>query len=194
MSKGEQTRERIVDRAFHLAARRGFDGVSIGALAEETGLSKSGLFAHFGSKEELQVAVLDYAAARFSERVFLPAFRVARGLPRLERLFELWLHWADDVEGGCLFYQAVPELDDLEGRARNALAEQQQQFFDALAHAVSLAIDEKHFRADVDPRQFAFELEGIVLAHRLVDGLLKDKKALARARAAFGRLVDSARR
>ena len=194
MSKGEQTRDRIVDRAFHLGARDGIEGVTIGALASETGLSKSGLFAHFGSKEELQIAVLEFAAKRFEERVFVPAFEAARGLPRLQRIFELWLHWSDDVTGGCFFYQAVPELDDTPGPVRDQLQGQQAMLLDALAQAVKLCVLERHFRADVDPRQFAFEMEGIVLAFRLAAGLLKDRKAQSRARTAFTRLVDSARR
>ena len=96
MSKGEATRERILDRAFLLAGRDGLEGLTIGALADELKLSKSGLFSHFGSKEELQVAVLDVASSRFTERVLLPAFKAARGLPRLERVFEQWIDWATD--------------------------------------------------------------------------------------------------
>ena len=114
MSKGEATRERILDRAFLLAGRDGLEGLTIGALADELKLSKSGLFSHFGSKEELQVAVLDVASSRFTERVLLPAFKAARGLPRLERVFEQWIDWATDpkMPGGCIFQQANAELDD----------------------------------------------------------------------------------
>src|SRR5215212_5750308 len=105
MSKGEQTRERILDRAFRLASRDGLEGLSIGVLAGELGLSKSGLFAHFGSKEELQLEVLREAAARFESQVMRPAFKAARGEPRVRALFENWVHWVQDASspGGCVF-------------------------------------------------------------------------------------------
>jgi len=191
MTKGAETRERIVERAFLLAGRDGLEGVTIGALADELKLSKSGLFAHFGSKEELQVAVLDLAAARFSERVVLPAIRAARGLPRLRALFENWLNWLTDpkLPGGCIFPQAVAELDDREGRARDALVESQRTLDQALERAVQLCIDEGHLRKDTDPKQVSFELRGIILSLNQYHRLYRDRRALTRAREAFDRLV-----
>lgn len=193
MSKGEETRERILDRAFLIAGRDGLDGLTIGALADELRLSKSGLFAHFGSKEELQVAVLDVASSRFTERVMLPAFKAARGLPRLERIFENWVAWMTDpkMPGGCIFQQANVELDDCVGRPHDVLLEQQQSLIDALSKSAQLAVDEGHFARDTDTRQFAFELYGIMMSLNLYLRLLKDKRAVDRARAAFKRLVAS---
>jgi AcrR family transcriptional regulator len=195
MSKGEETRDRILDRAFRLAGRDGFDGLTIGALADELQMSKSGLFAHFGSKEELQVAVLDFASSRFTERVMLDAFKAPRGLPRLERIFENWVAWMTDprMPGGCIFVQANAELDDREGRPREVLAEQQQQLVDALARSVQLAIDEGHLRKGTDPRQLAFELEGIMMSMNMYYRLLRDRRAEDRARTAFRRLLASHR-
>ncbi|MFT3712384.1 MAG: TetR/AcrR family transcriptional regulator [Archangium sp.] len=195
MSKGEETRERILDRAFLLAGRDGFDGLTIGALADELKMSKSGLFAHFGSKEELQVAVLDLASSRFTERVMIDAFKAPRGLPRLKRVFENWVAWGTDprMPGGCIFTQAHAELDDVDGRPREVLAESERVFQEALAKTVKLAVDEGHFKKGTDCEQFAFELEGILKAMHMFSRLLRDRRAAERARTAFERLVASHR-
>ena len=193
MSKGEATRERILDRAFLLAGRDGLEGLTIGALADELKLSKSGLFSHFGSKEELQVAVLDIASSRFTERVLLPAFKAPRGLPRLERIFEQWIEWMTDpkMPGGCIFQQANAELDDRQGRPHDVLLESQKNLVDTLIKTVQLAVAEGHLAADTDARQVAYELEGIMMAMNLYLRLLKDRRAVDRARLAFKRLVAS---
>jgi AcrR family transcriptional regulator len=195
MSKGEATRERILDRAFLLAGRDGLEGLTIGALADELKLSKSGLFSHFGSKEELQVAVLDVASSRFSERVLLPAFKAARGLPRLERVFEQWIDWATDpsMPGGCIFQQANAELDDRQGRPHDVLLESQKNLVDALIKTVQLAVSEGHLAKDTDARQVVYELEGIMMAMNVYLRLFKDRRAVERARTAFKRLIDSNR-
>jgi AcrR family transcriptional regulator len=193
MSKGDDTRERILDRAFLIAGRDGLQGLTIGALADELKLSKSGLFSHFGSKEELQVAVLDVASSRFTERVLLPAFKAPRGLPRLERIFEQWIEWMMDsrMPGGCIFQQAATELDDHEGRPHDVLLESQKNLVDALTKTVQLAIDEGHLSKKTDARQVAYEFEGIMMVMNLYSRLLKDRKAVDRAKAAFKRLVAS---
>ncbi|MFZ5444764.1 MAG: TetR/AcrR family transcriptional regulator [Myxococcota bacterium] len=193
MSKGDETRERILERAFLVAGKDGLEGVTIGGLADELKMSKSGLFAHFGSKEELQVAVLELAASRFTENVLLPAFKAPRGLPRLERIFERWVEWmgSPTLPGGCIFPQAISELDDREGRPHDVLVESQQSLIDAVAKSAQLAIDEGHLAKSCDPKQFAFELYGIMLMLNAYRRLLKDKKAVERARAAFKRLVAS---
>ena len=193
MSKGEATRERILDRAFLLAGRDGLEGLTIGALADELKLSKSGLFSHFGSKEELQVAVLDIASSRFTERVLLPSFKAPRGLPRLERIFEQWIEWMTDpkMPGGCIFQQANAELDDRQGRPHDVLLESQKNLVDTLIKTVQLAVAEGHLAADTDARQVAYELEGIMMAMNLYLRLLKDRRAVDRARLAFKRLVAS---
>jgi AcrR family transcriptional regulator len=195
MSKGDATRERILERAFRLASRDGLEGLSIGGLAGELGLSKSGLFAHFGSKEELQVEVLRAAAARFEAQVMRPAFRASRGEPRVRAWFENWLQWIQDASspGGCLFLAASTELDDKEGRPRDFLVGMQRQLLAALARAASLAIEAGHFRGDLDCDQFAFELYGVMLGHHHFRRLLRDPRADARTRAAFDHLLEAAR-
>ena len=193
MSKGEATRERILDRAFLIAGRDGLQGLTIGALAEELDLSKSGLFSHFGSKEELQVAVLDVASSRFTERVLLPAFKAPRGLPRLERIFEQWIEWMTDTRmpGGCIFQQANAELDDRQGRPHDVLLESQKNLVEALTKTVQLAITEGHLAKSTDARQVAYEFEGIMMVMNLYLRMLKDRRAVDRARQAFKRLVQS---
>jgi AcrR family transcriptional regulator len=192
VSKGEATRERILDRAFQLATRDGLDGLTIGVLADELDLSKSGVFSHFGSKEELQVAVLDLASSRFTERVMLASFKSPRGLPRLERIFENWVDWMTDTRasGGCIFTQAIAELDDRQGRPHDVLLESQQVLVDALMKTVQLAVEEGHFQKSTDTRQFAFELHGIMMSLSMYLRLFRDRRAVDRARAAFKRLVQ----
>ena len=192
MSRGTETRDRILDRAFSLATRDGLEGVSIGALAEATGMSKSGLIAHFDSKEDLQVQVLRAAAARFEDKVLRAAFTGPRGVPRIRRLFEKWLAWITDpsVPGGCLFLAAATELDDREGPPRDTLVESQRALAKTLAKSARLAIEEGHFRKDVVPEQFAFELFSIILAYHHAHRLLRDPRALAKAKSAFESLLE----
>jgi AcrR family transcriptional regulator len=194
MSKGEATRERIVERAFQLASRDGLSGLSIGRLATELGLSKSGLFAHFGSKEGLELEVLRAASERFVELVVRPAFAAPRGVPRLRKLFSNWLGWIRDPvrDGGCLFLAASVELDDADGPQRDFVVASQTALLATVAKAARLSIEEGQFRADLDCEQFAFEMLGIVFAFHHTERLLHDPKAEVRAHAAFEALVKSA--
>ncbi len=194
MTKGDETRERILDRAFRLAARDGLAGLSLNALATELGMSKSGLFAHFRSKEELQLQVLETATTRFEAAVIAPALKTTRGLPRLKKLFDGWLRWISDpaLPGGCLFIAAAVELDDKEGKARDAVALGQRQMREIIARVARTAIDEGQLRRDLDCDQFAFEVHAIVLGYHHDKRLFRDKGPEARARAAFERLLESA--
>src|SRR5262245_33065172 len=151
MGKGAETRERILDQAVRVASRDGLEALSIAGLASELGLSKSGLFAHFGSKDALQVQVLEAATARFRESVIRPALRATRGEPRLTALFERWVAWTDDpdIPGGCVLVAAAAEFDDRPGPQRDYLVASQRDWLATLAKAVSLAIEVGHFRADV---------------------------------------------
>jgi AcrR family transcriptional regulator len=194
MTKGEDTRDRILDRAFRTASRDGLGGLSIGGLAGDLGLSKSGLFAHFGSKEELQIGVLAHASERFQAAVLLPAFKAPRGIPRLRKVFDLWLRWATDpaLPGGCIFLAAAVELDDHESKARDYLVGAQKDLFGALAKAARIAIEAGDFDKGVDCDQLAFELFGIFAAFQHQRRLMRDPTAEKRARAAFERLMASA--
>jgi AcrR family transcriptional regulator len=195
MAKGPETRERILDTAFRLAARDGLEGLSLSALAGELGLSKSGLFAHFRSKEDLQLQMLQVASDRFVETVMVPAFKERRGLPRLDALFDRWIRWASDPElpGGCIFVAAASELDDQQGRVRDFVVAQQRRLLEAIARAATIAVQAGHFRRDLDVDQFAFEVLGMYLAFHHARRLLRDPRAEKRARRAYARLVESAR-
>ena len=191
--KGEATRETILDHAVHLARRVGLEGLTIGRLATDLNLSKSGLFAHFKSKEMLQIQVLENAAARFVATVLRPALEKPRGEPRLRALFENWLEW-ERRPGGCVFVQAAADLDDREGPARDRLVDLQKQWLDAIATTARGARREGHFQANVDPGQFAYELNGIILAYHHAARLLREADAEPRARKAFEALMRAARK
>jgi AcrR family transcriptional regulator len=195
MKKGDATRARILDRAFRMAGRDGVEGVSLGALASSLGLSKSGLFAHFTSKEELSIELLRITAERFTDQVVRPALRSARGEPRVRSLFENWVAWLLDpaLPGGCPMVAASVELDDKPGAPRDYLVRTQATLRDTVAKAASLAVKEGHFQAELDCDLFAFELLGIMLAYHQSLRLLRDERAGERARAAFERLLSTSR-
>jgi AcrR family transcriptional regulator len=192
VTKGETTRQAILARAFELARVVGVAGLSIGRLAEELGLSKSGLFAHFGSKEALEVAVVEEASRQFVDFVMVPALREPRGEPRVRALFERWLAWGQRA-GGCFFVGASAELDDRPGEPREALVRASRDWIDELAKAARIAVREGHFRSDLDPEQFAFELYSTMLGAHLFMRFLREPQALDHTRRAFERLVASAR-
>lgn len=193
MTKGEETKRAILNHAVRLAARVGLEGLSIGRLAEELELSKSGLFAHFASKENLQVDVVHRAAEQFVENVMAPALKQPRGEPRVLAMFERWLEWGAQ-EGGCFFVAAAAELDDRPGPARDAVAQTQKDWIDALATAARIAVNEGHFRKDLDAEQFAFELYGTMLATHHFNRFVQDPRALRRSRHAYDGLIERARR
>jgi AcrR family transcriptional regulator len=195
MSKGSITRGRIVETALRAASVDGIEGITLGRVAADVGMSKSGLFAHFESKEALQVDVLNAAAEKFGEVVVTPALAAPRGEPRLRALFERWLEWEqnESLPGGCVFMHAAAELDDRPGPARDALVMQQQRWLAMLARAVRMTVDGGQFRQDVDADLFAFQLFGIVLSYYHSARLLRDPSAKSRAMGAFEVLVVAAR-
>ncbi len=195
MKKGQQTRERILDHGLALASTAGLDGLSIAGMAKTVGLSKSGLFAHFDSKEDLQVQVLDRAIRRFIEVVVAPALRHPRGEPRVRALFDRWLEWAKMawLPGGCVFIQFASELDDRPGALRERLVGAQRDWMSTLATAARIAVDEGHFDSGLDAEQFAYELYSIILAHHHHHRLLRDPESEARAHKAFEGLIEKSR-
>jgi AcrR family transcriptional regulator len=192
MGKGDQTRQAVLDQAVDVARRVGLSGLTIGTLAEQTQLSKSGLFGHFRSKEALQLQVLEHARARFEELVARPAIRAPRGEPRVRALFDGWLAW-DAVPGGCPFVAAAAEFDDRPGPVRDRLVRDHRDLSDMIATVFRTGIAEGHFRADADPEQFAQDFTGIQLACHQTARLLGDDRAETRARRAFEQLLDHAR-
>lgn len=196
MGKGDLTRAAILERAMAVASRCGLGGLTIGTLADELQLSKSGLFAHFKSKEALQIELLDFVAANFTDRVIRPALKEPRGVSRIRAIFDGWMHWSKwkSMPGGCLFVAASTELDDRPGPVRDRLVDLQREWLAAMGRAASIAIEEKQFDPGVDPMQFAHEMQGIMLAYHHARRLLHDPKADARAAVAFGGLIDRSMR
>jgi AcrR family transcriptional regulator len=192
MGKGDETRQAVLDQAVEVARRVGLRGLTIGTLAEQTQLSKSGLFGHFRSKEALQLQVLEHARSSFEELVARPALRAPRGEPRVRALFDRWLAW-DAMPGGCPFVAAATEFDDQPGPVRDRLVRDQRDLFDLVATVFRTGIAEGHFRADADPEDFAQDFTGIQLACHQNTRLLDDGRAEARARRAFERLLDHTR-
>jgi AcrR family transcriptional regulator len=193
MSKGEITRQQILDHAVAIASRVGLGGMTIGRLADDLNLSKSGLYAHFQSKEALQLKVLEAGADKFVNTVVRPSLRSPRGEPRLKALFENWLRWPDEssLQGGCLFVQVAAEFDDLAGPVRDKLVQLQKDWFDVIVNAARTAVSEGHFRADTDVELFAFEFYGVMLMFHHAERLLRDPNAEPRARTAFESLLKS---
>jgi AcrR family transcriptional regulator len=182
-TKGERTRATILDEALKIVSKAGLDGLTIGTLAEATGMSKSGLFAHFGSREELLLAVLAHGQAEFGEVVFQPAMTRPRGLPRLRAMFVNWLDWTESAElpGGCPMIGGASEFDDKPGPVRDMLAGGQRTWIETLKRAVRQAVEEGQLAADTDPEQIAFEIFGIALVVHHHRRLLGYKKARERA-------------
>jgi AcrR family transcriptional regulator len=192
LTKGEQTRTAILDEALDIASKLGLEGLTIGSLADATGMSKSGLFAHFGSREDLQLAVLEHAAQLYGAKVFVPVLKIERGLPRLRALFERWLDWTIEsgLPGGCIMISTAIEYDDRPGPIRDAAIENQHRGNAITQKAVRLAIEEGHLMPGTEPEQISFEMLGIVLASHNHRRLLGDKEARNRALKAFDQLIS----
>ncbi len=194
MTKGDETRSTILDEAIDIASKIGFSALSIGMLAESTEMSKSGLFAHFKSKEELQLQTLQRARERFVDVVVRPSLSAPRGERRVRELLGRWLAWADDtLSGGCLFVAASAELDDQPGRLREALVRDEQDWLDVIANVAATAVAEGDFTPETDVQQFAFDVHGVTLAHHHASRLMCDPRAVERTERSLQRLIDSVR-
>jgi AcrR family transcriptional regulator len=193
MGKGEETKQAIVDQALDLVSTIGLEKLTIGALANATGMSKSGLFAHFKSKEQLQLQVLQEASQRYIEVVAKPAFREPRGEARLRAIVERTLGaWEESLPGGCIFHAVAAELDDQPGPARDYLIAIQRDQRKMLERAVRMAIETGEFREDLDVDLFVFQLSAITGAYHHFGRLLGDPNASALARRAFESLLAQA--
>jgi AcrR family transcriptional regulator len=192
--RGDRTRRAILARAVDIASAEGLEGLSIGRLATELGVSKSGLFAHFGSKQELQLETIDAAAEIFEERVWLPVTDVDPGLPRLLALMDSWLEYlrVGVFSGGCFFSNAHHEFDSRTGPIHDQIANQKQRWMVAIVSHVRQAQKLGQIRTDVEPEQLAFELDSAgVLANSLWQ-LNHDQRAFARARTAIRTRLEAA--
>jgi len=193
--KGEQTRAAIVEAALELAARNGLEGLTIGALAERMQMSKSGVFAHFGSREDLQIAVLKAYERRFVDEVLVPGLKEKRGLPRLRAIFDRWLErTAIEAARGCIWISGAAEYDDRPGAVREELVAMVRSWQRELSRAIQQAVDAGDLPDDLDVQELVFQLYGVILVLHHDGRLLDSPDAVGRARRSFDRLVDSYRR
>src|SRR5882762_6139166 len=194
MGNSVSTRERILDKGLALMSQAGLDGVTRGVLADQVGMSKSGLFAHFRSKEEVQISLLDHTAEVGAARIIAPSMKEPEGLPRLKALVKNWFGWAPraGLPGGCPVAAGLFEFDDVEGPVRNKILELEGQWRRLLIELVRRAVELGHLRRELDVGQFVWELSGIYLGHHAAHRFLRAADADARAKTAFDALLARA--
>jgi AcrR family transcriptional regulator len=194
MRKGELTRAAILDVALGLASRDGLEGLTIGLLADKMNMSKSGVFAHFGSREDLQIEVLKLYHHHFEQEIFYPSMKEPRGLPRLQAMFARWVERVTvEIASGCIYISGAVEYDDRPGAIREELVGMVRAWQNALLRCVEQATEMKHLRADTDPQQLVYEMYGLVLALHHDARFLKRPGSVDRAQAGFERLIESYR-
>lgn len=190
LHKGQQTKAHILDAALHLASQAGLEGLSIGALAAATGMSKSGVFAHFGSREELQISVVREYHQRFEQEVFFPAMQAPRGLPRLRALFDLWMKRTSvELDSGCIYISGAVEFDDRTGPVRDALADSVNTWHAAMRRTIVQCREQGDLHADTDEAQLLFEVHGLILALHYEARFLRAQGAMQRARQGFENIL-----
>ena len=195
MAKGSRTRSRILTAAVETACINGFNGLNLQPLADRVGLTKSGLYAHFGSKEVLQVAALEHAAGLFQATVVAPAKTAAAGLPRLRGVFERWLEWPGGagLPGHCPFFAAAVEFDDVDGPVRERLMRLFRDFREVLEQLVASSVRHAHLAAGTSPRQFVHELVALRYAHHWGRDFMREPATAEHTRVAFAALVGRGR-
>ena len=188
--KGQQTKAAIVDAALRMASQMGLEGLSIGAVAAIMHMSKSGVFAHFGAREELQISVVREYHHRFEQDVFYPALTKPRGLPRLQAMFANWMKLvAVEIQSGCIYISGAVAFDDRPGPVRDTLADSVNTWLAAVRRAVLQASEQGHLRADVDSEQMVFEIHGLILALHYEARFLNNPGSIARAQAGFAHII-----
>ncbi len=192
LHKGQHTRAVLLDAGLGLASRFGLEGITIGALADIVSMSKSGVFAHFGSREDLQIAIIDEYYQRFEKEVFHPALQQPRGLPRLRAMFENWIRRVteEEVHSGCIFISGAVEYDDREGPVSDALRKAIQTWMAALGRAVEQARTEGHLASGTDAHQMIFEIHGLILSVHYEARFLHKPQAIERIHTSFERVLS----
>ena len=194
MRKGEMTRAAILDVAITLASRDGLEGLTIGLLAEKMNMSKSGVFAHFGSREDLQIEVVKLYHRQFEQEVFYPSIKEARGLPRLEAMYARWIRQVTiEIASGCIYISGAVEYDDRPGEIREQLVSMVRTWQQALHRCALQAIEAGHLRDDTDADQLVYEMYGLILGLHHDARFLKKVGSVERAQKGFDRLIDSYR-
>jgi AcrR family transcriptional regulator len=194
MRKGELTRAAILDVALDLASRDGLEGLTIGLLADKMNMSKSGVFAHFGSREDLQIEVLKLYHHQFEQEVFYPSVNEPRGLPRLQAMFARWIKRVTmEIASGCIYISGAVEYDDRPGAIRDELVSMVQAWQGALHRCAEQAIEMGHLRPDTSASQLVYEMYGLILALHHDARFIKSPDSVQRAELGFERLIDSYR-
>lgn len=190
MNKKTNTLNSIMSQALNLSSKVGLEGLTIGSLAKRVGISKSGLYAHFESKEDLQVRVLDSSAERFIEVIVRPTIKMPRGIERVRTMFEKWLEWiSGELSGGCPFIAAATEYDDRKGPVRDRLEEHLMNATETIKRAAKISIEEGHFRRNLNTDQFAFDFWAIMFSYHHYLRMLGNVKARSLADRAFEKLL-----
>ena len=189
MTRGEDTKLAILETGLDAASQLGLESVTIGSLAGSIGMSKSGLFAHFQSKENLQIEILKFAAQDFNENVVIPALKTRAGIPRIQALVRYWIDWSARLSGGCIFVSASTEFSDRPGKVRDVLLHQQEQWVESLRRIAASAVKAGDFRKNIDCDQFAFDLYSLLLGFHYYQKLLRDSETMQRQQAALEKLL-----
>lgn len=193
MKKGDITRQKILDIGFEMASKLGLECLTIGNMAKAAGMSKSGLFGHFQSKENLQLQVMVHAGEIFSEDVVIPALLEPAGIPRIRKIMDNWIRWTRQLSGGCIFVAAAAEYSDRPGSVRDFIRKQQDEWIDCLRRVGESAVKAGDFKEDTDCDQFAFELYSLILGFFLYHSSLAYPSADALMDQSFNRLIKSYR-
>ena len=191
MKKGEDTRNSILSAGLEMASQYGLEDVTIGGLAKEMNMSKSGIFGHFQSKENLQILILNYAVEQFTQTVVLPTLKVKGGIPRIRAMVKRWIIWGNGLGGGCIFVSTSNEFSERPGLVRDALVASQKTWLNSLSRLAESAIKSGDFRPDIDPQQFAFELYSLLLGFHHYYRLLRDQDIREKQENALEKLIQS---
>lgn len=191
MNKGFTTKENILKAAFEFTSKFGFESLSIGELAKNVGMSKSGLFGHFKSKEKLQMMVMDYAAENFTLKVIRPALRSDRGIPRIEKIMLNWKKWSSSsLPGGCPFLSAIVEFDDRPGPVHDHIKKLQATMIGTFERSVDIAIEEGQLKKNTDKNQMAYELYSNMIGFHIYNRLLGDKGSSKKFETFYQSIID----
>lgn len=193
MAKGNDKKNAILKIALDMATQSSLELVTIGSLAKATKMSKSGLFAHFQSKENLQIAILEFAATDLIDHVVLPALKVKAGIPRIKLLVDNWIEWAEKIKGGCIFVSASTEFSERPGKVRDLLLSQQESWIVFLKKICISAIRANDFPEGIDCDQFAFDLYSLLMGYHYYSILLRNGEAKQHQELALERLIRTYR-
>ncbi len=191
MNKGNTTKNNILASGLEMASQYGLEHVTIGTLAKIMNMSKSGIFGHFQSKENLQVMIINFAVENFTKEVILPSLKVEQGIPRIKTMVDNWVKWGNSLTGGCIFVSASNEFSDRPGLVRDVLLDHQKSWLNSLVKLAESAVKAGNFRSDTDVNQFAFELYSLLLGFHYYHRMLKDSNTPQKQEKALDRLIEN---